>query len=149
MEEKGGKRTLERRDRGERESRRKNSLVIGWGRRSPTRDPKPSWPNNSTLNWRHPRGPVASAQTRKPNYDLTHHPRLQLENPHLEPRPLHTCCPLVVPCGTSAALHPLGSSGLIDSDSSFSAPTAYSARETCFRPVWHHSDPPGLDFHPV
>jgi len=86
-EEKDVETTLTRRERG----RRKEPQVTGWTRRSPTRGPDHATrtESNHRKSAQHPddsRGPVASAQTRKPSYDLTHQPRPESKNP-TDPRP--------------------------------------------------------------
>ena len=160
MEEKGRKRMSKRRDRGERECRRKFLLVIGRGRWSPTRslthDPKPLGSTiQPSAHWNKPR-PNSKVQPSPPQRKPcilsqpepasrvwpARQPRAWPDDPRLDPRPLHTRRPLVVPWGTSAARHPLGSSG-------FLAPAANSVRETFFWPVWHRIDPPRLDFDTV
>ena len=104
----------------------KNSLATGRGRRSPTRSltamQNPLGPMIQPSTHRNKLRPTSRVQPSPPQPNpAAHHnqnPRLDSDppdNPHFDPRPLHTRRPLVVPRGTSVARHPLGFGSLIGS----------------------------------
>ena len=137
---------------GSRDPNRVNHRKSAQIRPAMTREQKPNWPET------HKPSPTPT-RTAQPTYTFpsaqagpspTTRPKILRASRQPMPRPETAAHASPSGCATRhiCSTTPLGFGGL-SALRRLLALAAYSARETYFRPVWHHSDPPGLRFDPV